>query len=62
MEEIDRKVIECLAKNDMNITATGNELFMHRNTAVYHLEKVKRETGLDPRKFYDLVKLLNTPL
>ena len=31
---------------------------MHSNTLKYHLEKIHRETGLNPNKFNDLRKLL----
>ena len=34
---------------------TSRELFVHRNTLVYRLEKVKTKTGLDLRKFDDAV-------
>lgn len=42
----------------MNIGEVSRQLFMHRNTVTYHLDKVKRQTGLDPRRFYDLVELV----
>lgn len=42
----------------MNVVQTGKELYMHSNTLKYHLEKIHRETGLNPNKFNDLRKLL----
>lgn len=42
----------------MNIGEVSRQLFMHRNTVTYHLDKVKRQTGLDPRRFYDLIELV----
>lgn len=33
-------------------------IFVHRNTVLYHLNKVKQQTGLDARRFYDLVELV----
>lgn len=36
----------------------AHAIFAHRNTVLYHLDKVKRQTGLDPRRFYDLVELV----
>ena len=43
---------------NMNIGEVSRQLFMHRNTVTYHLDKVKRQTGLDPRRFYDLIELV----
>lgn len=58
MDERDVEVILALADNNMNETKTARDLFMHRNTVVYHIRKVKRLTGLDPMKFHDLCKLV----
>ena len=44
-----------LCANDLNGSETSRELFVHRNTLVYRLEKVKTKTGLDLRKFDDAV-------
>ena len=44
-------------ENNLNITETAKKLFMHRNTLVYRLEKLKENTGLDARKFEDAVIL-----
>lgn len=38
-------------KNDLNVSKTAESLYVHRNTLVYRLEKVKRLTGLDLRVF-----------
>lgn len=59
MDELDVKIILAFADNRMNTTATARALFMHRNTAVYRITKIKRITGLDPMNFYDLVKLVH---
>jgi len=45
-------------KNNMNVTDVARAIFTHRNTVLYHLNKVKQQTGLDPRRFYDLVELV----
>ena len=61
MEKIDSKDIEiilALAEYNLNETAIARSRYMHRNTVVYHIKKVKRVTGLDPTKFYDLCKLI----
>lgn len=46
------------AKNDMNCVKTAKEMDIHHNSVIYRLGKIKTETGLDARKFWDLVKLL----
>ena len=45
------RFIEC----SLNISAAARELYMHRNTMMYRLDKIKRLTGLDIRLFYDAV-------
>lgn len=59
MTELDMNIIEAMADNDMNIAGVGKKMFMYRTSVLYHLNKVKEETGLDPRVFYDLIKLLD---
>lgn len=41
--------------NDLNMTATARQLFIHRNTLNYRLDKIKKEIGLDLRIFHDAV-------
>lgn len=55
--EKDVEIIEAMCDNDLNLSKVARALFQHRNTIVYHLDKIKKNTGLDPRKFYELVKL-----
>ena len=38
-------------ENNLNVSETSRRLFVHRNTLVYRLEKIKRQTGLDLRRF-----------
>lgn len=40
-------------ENNLNISETARQLFVHRNTLVYRLEKIQKKTGLDVRKFDD---------
>lgn len=58
MDRTDRLILEAFAAHDMNATCAANALYMHRNSLLYRLNVIHRETGLNPRKFYDLVKLL----
>ncbi len=41
--------------NNLNVSETSRKLFVHRNTLVYRLEKIKRLTGLDLREFDDAI-------
>jgi len=40
---------------DCNVSETAKQLYIHRNTLLYRLDKFKHETGLDVRKFTDAV-------
>ncbi|MBQ8815061.1 MAG: helix-turn-helix domain-containing protein [Lachnospiraceae bacterium] len=40
-------------KNSLNISETARQLYLHRNTLVYRLERVQKMTGLDIRNFED---------
>ncbi len=48
-----RETILAFFRNDLNLSTTARELFLHRNTLTYRLERVRRETGLDLRVFRD---------
>lgn len=41
--------------NNLNITETANELYIHRNTLIYRLNKLEGITGYDIRKFNDAI-------
>ena len=56
----DREIILKLADCSMSVSEVARQLYMHRNTVVYHVEKIKRATGKDPRSFYDLWDLVQT--
>ena len=51
-------ILEGMMENDLNISKTAEALFMHRNTFLYRIEKIKGLTGLDPKKAKDLFTLL----
>ena len=40
-------------ENNLNVSETARQLFVHRNTLVYRLEKLQKSTGLDIRVFDD---------
>lgn len=39
--------------NNLNVSETSRQLFVHRNTLVYRIEKIQKSTGLDLRNFDD---------
>lgn len=47
--------IQKFFENNLNVSETSRKLFVHRNTLVYRLEKIKKLTGLDLREFEDAV-------
>ncbi len=55
--EEELKMINSFFERDLNISETARALFLHRNTLVYHLEKLKKKTGLDIRHFDDALTL-----
>ena len=46
---------EAFLDSSLNISETSRNLFMHRNTLMYRLDKIERVTGLNIRKFSDAV-------
>ena len=54
LESLDREsltTIQSFFENNLNVSETSRKLFVHRNTLVYRLEKIKKLTGLDLREF-----------
>ena len=49
------ETIETFMKKDLNLSDTARQMYIHRNTLVYRLDKVQRVTGLDLRRFDDAV-------
>lgn len=58
MEEYEKQIILAYADNDMNAQRTSRHIYYHRNSMWYHFNLIQKKTGLDPRKFHDLVKLV----
>lgn len=58
IESLDQETlftIQRFFENNLNVSETSRKLFVHRNTLVYRLEKIKRLTGLDLREFDDAI-------
>ncbi len=43
--------VDCFFENGMNVSETARKLYMHRNTLIYRLNKIKKTTGIDLRNF-----------
>lgn len=46
---------ESFMANDLNVSETARSLYMHRNTLIYRIDKIEKETGLDIKKYSDAV-------
>lgn len=57
MNDKDREMIKNLCECNMNVSQVARVMYCHRNTITYHIEKIRKETNLDPLRFDDLVKL-----
>lgn len=58
IDVLDDETLQTIYKffeNNLNVSETSRQLFVHRNTLVYRLDKIERLTGLDLRKFDDAV-------
>ena len=42
-------------ENNLNVSETSRQLYIHRNTLVYRLDKLQKMTGLDLRNFDDAI-------
>jgi len=53
LDENTLLLVQKLFNNNLNISETARQLYIHRNTLVYQLEKIHKATGLDVRSFED---------
>ena len=60
MAEFDQEILTTINSffdNNLNVSETARQLFVHRNTLVYRIEKLQKSTGLDIRTFEDAMTL-----
>ena len=60
IESLDEETLFTIQKffeNNLNVSETSRKLFVHRNTLVYRLERIKKITGLDLREFDNAIVL-----
>ena len=58
IDALDQETLLTINKffeNNLNVSETARKLFVHRNTLVYRLEKIKKLTCLDLREFADAI-------
>ncbi len=56
LSDLDDESLMTISKffeNNLNVSETSRQLFVHRNTLVYRIEKLQKSTGLDLRSFED---------
>ncbi len=57
-DDFDEETLSTINKffeNSLNVSETSRQLFIHRNTLVYRLDKIQKSTGLDIRVFDDAI-------
>jgi len=57
-DEFDEETLTTIGRffeNNLNVSETSRQLFIHRNTLVYRLDKLQKSTGLDLRVFEDAI-------
>ena len=57
-DEFDEETLTTINKffdNNLNVSETSRQLYIHRNTLVYRLDKLQKSTGLDLRIFEDAI-------
>ena len=57
-DEFDEEILTTINKffeNSLNVSETSRQLYIHRNTLVYRLDKLQKSTGLDLRGFEDAI-------
>ncbi|MBO7364459.1 MAG: helix-turn-helix domain-containing protein, partial [Lachnospiraceae bacterium] len=57
-EDFDEETLTTINQffeNNLNVSETSRQLFIHRNTLVYRLDKLQKNTGLDLRVFDDAI-------
>jgi carbohydrate diacid regulator len=58
VDSFDEELLNTVNKffeNNLNVSETSRQLYIHRNTLVYRLDKLQKFTGLDLRKFDDAI-------
>lgn len=54
-DEETLNLVEKFFENNLNTSEAARKLYIHRNTLIYRLDKIQKETGLDLRRFDDAI-------
>lgn len=57
MTKRQREAVKAYAESGMSASGASKKLRKHRNSVCFHLGNIKVGTGLDPKNFFDLIKL-----
>ncbi len=58
LNEIDVQIIRAMPECNMKVYAVADRLHYSRQAIGYHIERIRRLTGLNPKGFFDLQELL----
>lgn len=59
LDQNEIEVLQLYADSNMSCMRAGKKSYRHPNTVGYHLNKIRKKTGIAPRKFNGLRKLLD---
>ena len=54
----EKAVVWAICRHDLSPSAAAGELFYCRNSIDYQARRIRQKTGLDPKNFYDAIRLL----
>ncbi len=57
LDDQDGQLLKAYFDNNLSLKATAEELFLHKNTIQYRLDRIQRRCGYNPREFRDAVVL-----
>lgn len=58
MTDLQAEVVVALADSGLRLNTAAKKLYRHVSTIHYHVDVIRRCTGLDPLDFYDMQKLV----
>lgn len=58
MTKQQAEIILAYAESNMNAVAAGRKIYMSEANVSYHLTKIRKQTGRNPKRFYDLCYLV----
>lgn len=59
LNDVEIDVIKKMAEHDLNVSRVAEVIGYSRRQTYRYVESIEKKTGLNPRKFYDMMKLIN---